>query len=209
MFVWIKPPVICDGQLVISARADDTTFGILHSRFHELWSLRLGTALEDRPRYTPSSTFETFPFPEGLTLTDTKGQPVAEGDLLFPPVTAEHLPAAVKIASAAQRLVTLRDNWLNPAEWVERVPEVAEGYPERIVAKPEHAAELKKRTLTNLYNARPAWLDNAHKALDKAVAEAYGWGDYDTDMSDDEVLRRLLALNVERSVAISKEGAAR
>ncbi|WP_312722401.1 type IIL restriction-modification enzyme MmeI [Stutzerimonas kunmingensis] len=209
LFVWIKPPVICDGQLVISARADDTTFGILHSRFHELWSLRLGTALEDRPRYTPSSTFETFPFPEGLTLTDTKGQPVAEGDLLFPPVTAEHLPAAVKIASAAQRLVTLRDNWLNPAEWVERVPEVAEGYPERIVAKPEHAAELKKRTLTNLYNARPAWLDNAHKALDKAVAEAYGWGDYDTDMSDDEVLRRLLALNVERSVAISKGDVAR
>jgi MmeI, target recognition domain len=46
------------------ARADDTTtFGILHSRFHELWSLRLGTSLEDRPRYTPITTFETFPFP--------------------------------------------------------------------------------------------------------------------------------------------------
>ena len=49
------------------ARDDDTTFGILHSRFHEVWSLRLGTSLEDRPRYTPSTTFETFPFPPGLT----------------------------------------------------------------------------------------------------------------------------------------------
>lgn len=151
------------------------------------------------PRYTPSSTFETFPFPAGLTPADTKGQPVAEGELLLPPVTAEHLPAAVKIASAAQRLASLRDNWLNPAEWVERVPEVVEGYPERIVAKPEHAAELKKRTLTNLYNARPAWLDNAHKALDKAVAAAYGWTDYTPEMSDEEILRRLLALNLERA----------
>ena len=56
-----------DHQLIVIARDDDTTFGILHSRFHELWSLRLGTSLEDRPRYTPSTTFETFPFPAGLT----------------------------------------------------------------------------------------------------------------------------------------------
>ncbi len=211
LFVWQHFRTYCDDATAVVTRADDTTFGILHSRFHELWSLGLCTFLGvgNDPRYTPSSTFETFPFPAGLTPADTKGQPVAEGELLLPPVRAEYLPAAVKVATAAQRLVSLRNNWLNPAEWVERVPEVNEGYPDRIIAKPEHAAELKKRTLTNLYNARPAWLDNAHKALDKAVAEAYGWGDYDTDMSDDEVLRRLLALNVERSVAISKGDVAR
>ena len=71
-------------------------------------------------------------------------------------------------------------------------PEVVPGYPDRLIPKPEHAAELKKRTLTNLYNQRPAWLVNAHRALDEAVAAAYGWP---TDLSDDEVLRRLLALN--------------
>jgi hypothetical protein len=75
---------------------------------------------------------------------------------------------------------------------VDRVPEVAPGYPDRIIPKPEHAAELKKRTLTNLYNQRPTWLDHAHRALDAAVAAAYGWS---VDLSDDEVLRRLLALN--------------
>ena len=49
---------ICpDSQLLLVARDDDTTYGILHSPFHELWSLRLGTSLEDRPRYTPSTTF--------------------------------------------------------------------------------------------------------------------------------------------------------
>ena len=66
----------------------------------------------------------------------------------------------------------------------------------------EYAAELARvaeRTLTKLYNQRPAWLDAAHKALDLAVAQAYGWSDYSTDMSDEEILKRLLALNLERS----------
>ena len=94
----------------------------------------------------------------------------------------------------------LRENWLNPAEWVDRVPEVMPGFPDRIIPKPGHEAELKKRTLTNLYNQRPAWLDTAHKALDSAVAAAYGWTDYTPEMPDDEILRRLLSLNLQRSV---------
>ncbi|MCC7327152.1 MAG: adenine methyltransferase, partial [Burkholderiales bacterium] len=71
--------------------------------------------------------------------------------------------------------------------------------PDRIVAKPGHEADLKKRTLTNLYNERPTWLVNAHVALDAAVARAYGWDDYTPAMADDEILRRLLALNLERA----------
>ena len=51
------------------------------------------------------------------------------------------------------------------------------------------------RTLTNLYNARPAWLDLAHRALDAAVLAAYGWP---VDLTDDEILTRLLALNLAR-----------
>ena len=77
------------------------------------------------------------------------------------------------------------------------------GYPDRLVTKPGHEAELKKRTLTNLYNAKAdgkaAWLDNAHRALNVVVAAAYGWTDYTNDMPDDEILRRLLALNLERT----------
>ena len=93
----------------------------------------------------------------------------------------------------------LRENWLNPPEWVDRVPEVVPGYPDRIVAKPGHEADLKKRTLTNLYNAMPAWLQNAHRELDQAVAAAYGWTDYTPEMPDEEILRRLLALNLARA----------
>jgi hypothetical protein len=59
-------------------------------------------------------------------------------------------------------------------------------------------AHLKKRTLTNLYNTRPARLDNAHKSLDVAVAKAYGWDDYAPVMADEKILRRLLQLNLAR-----------
>jgi type II restriction/modification system DNA methylase subunit YeeA len=177
-----------DSATFAFARDDDTAFGILHSRFHEIWALRLGTSLEDRPRYTPSTTFETFPFPEGLT----------------PNIPAEHYaddPRAQKISAAAKKLDELRNNWLNPSDLVTRVPEVVKGYPDRILPKDEAAAQvLKTRTLTNLYNERPAWLENAHRALDEAVAHAYGW---QLDLSDDEILTKLLALNLHRVKASS------
>jgi hypothetical protein len=79
------------------------------------------------------------------------------------------------------------------------VPEVVSDYPARIVAKQGHEKDLQRRTLTNLYNQRPAWLVMAHQALDAAVAAAYGWTDYTPKMPDEEILRRLLALNLERS----------
>lgn len=186
LFVWLESAVTPDHQLIAITRDDDTTFGILHSRFHELWALRLGTSLEDRPRYTPSTTFETFPFPQGLT-PDIPAEQYADDS------------RAQKIAAAAKRLDALRNNWLNPLDLVTRVPEVVKGFPDRILPKDEPASQvLKTRTLTNLYNERPAWLDNAHRALDEAVAEAYGWK---PDMPDDEMLAKLLALNLERAGA--------
>jgi hypothetical protein len=188
-FSFLETTVVPTGSIYAIAREDDTTFGILHSSFHELWALRMGTSLEDRPRYTPSTTFETFPFPKGLT-PNTPAADYAED------------PRAIKIAAAAQHLNKLRENWLNPADLVDRVPEVVPGYPDRILPKDDAAAkELKKRTLTNLYNARPAWLDHAHKALDEAVAEAYGWGDdwRAGVLTEDEILARLFKLNQERA----------
>ena len=85
-------------------------------------------------------------------------------------------PLVQAIAEAASELVEKRDRWLSP-----------EGASE---------AELKKRTLTNLYNARPMWLDLAHKRLDAAVLDAYGWPH---DISEEKLLERLLALNLARS----------
>ena len=180
LFLWLDTGVCPDHQLIVIARDDDTTFGILHSRFHEAWSLRLGTSLEDRPRYTPTTTFGTFPFPDGLS-PDVPATDYAQD------------PRAVAIADAARRLVALRDRWLNPPEWVKWVDEPAPGYPKRPVPRDDIAAkELKARTLTNLYNTRPRWLADAHTTLDAAVAAAYAW---ESEVSEDDALSNLLNLN--------------
>jgi hypothetical protein len=200
LFVWLPASVLPDSAVVAIARSDDTTFGILHSRFHELWSLRMGTSLEDRPRYTPTTTFETFPFPAEFAPSSPALLPAGEGGQ-SPSLSGRGVGVRERIDAVAQTLNQLRETWLNPPEWVDWVRTSEEekvGFPLRPVAKPGHEAELKKRTLTNLYNARPAWLDNAHKALDAAVAAAYGWEDYMPDMPDEEILRRLLALNLAR-----------
>jgi type II restriction/modification system DNA methylase subunit YeeA len=151
LFVWLSSETLPDHQLIVIARDDDYTFGVLHSRAHEIWALQTGTQLETRPRYTPTTTFETFPFPVP---------------------TAEQRAA---IEARARRLHELREGWLNP-------PGASE-------------AELAKRTLTNLYNARPTWLVQAHDALDRAVLDAYGWPH---DVSDEDLLAKLLALNLAR-----------
>jgi len=90
-------------------------------------------------------------------------------------------PRVKAIADAARELVRLREEWLNP-------PGADED-------------ELKKRTLTKLYNQRPEWLAIAHRALDEAVFAAYGWP---STLTRDEILSRLLELNRERAAAQAK-----
>ena len=107
------------------------------------------------PTYNSEGAFETFPFPDGLTPN-------------IPAAATAGDPRAIRIAAAAQRLDALRRAWLNPADLVviepEVVPTAAPGeapvsYPDRILPRDARAAaELKKRTLTNLYNLRPTWL---------------------------------------------------
>jgi len=158
IYVWMQPQVLCNQGTLVFARSDDYFFGILHSRSHELWALGNGTALGPTPRYTPTTSFETYPLPW------PPGQEPPD----------DHRVQA--IAAAAQELNQLRENWLNP-------PGASEG-------------ELKKRTLTNLYNQRPTWLQHAHRKLDTAVFAAYGWP---PDLTDEDILARLLALNLERA----------
>ncbi len=191
VFAFISHRVVPDKNLIVIARDDNATFGILSSRFHKIWVRTLGSPYGNHPtarRYNSSRVFETFPFPQGLTPKDTKS-------------AAPDTPAAKVIAEAAQKLDLLRTHWLNPAQWTDwRITpeEEAAGFPKRPVAKLGHEADLKKRTLTNLYNQRPSWLVLAHESLDKAVAIAYGWNDYTPQWTDEEILRRLLALNQQR-----------
>jgi hypothetical protein len=154
--------------------------------------------------YTPTTCFETFPFPE----------PTPEQE--------------AAIAEAACELDRLSNGWLNPPEWTREeilefpgmrdgpwaryvhpnpshsLPVDGEGwggvgtvrYPRLVPKDAECAARLAKRTLTHLYNQRPTWLDLAHRRLDEAVFAAYGW---DPALAEEEILERLLELNSARS----------
>jgi type II restriction/modification system DNA methylase subunit YeeA len=172
IFVWVASETLADSAVVAIAREDEYFFGLLHSKAHEIWARAQGTQLREMEsgfRYTPNSTFDTFPFP-------------------WPPgtePTESEDPRVKTIADAAHELVRLRDAWLNP-------PGTSE-------------SDLKSRTLTNLYNARPEWLANAHRTLDEAVFSAYGWP-LEVDgkaLTTQEILARLLALNHQRAAAAS------
>ena len=158
LFAWIDKGVLPDHRLFVFARSDDFAFGVLQSRVHAVWALKMGSTLEDRPAYLNTTCFETFPFPHG-----TQDQQSA-------------------ISLAAKDLNDLREGWLNPEGMI-------------------GAKELAKRTLTNLYNARPTWLANAHRTLDEAVFAAYGWREAPDDLPVAEIMARLLALNLTREPA--------
>jgi type II restriction/modification system DNA methylase subunit YeeA len=161
IYTWVEPSVLCNQGTLVFAREDDYFFGVLHSRVHEIWARAQGTQVrevESGFRYTPTSTFETFPFPWPPS-REPKDNPLVEA-----------------IAEAARELVQKRNAWLIPGNADED--------------------ELKNRTLTNLYNARPSWLAEMHRRLDSAVLAAYDWSPTFTDA---EVLERLLRLNHERA----------
>jgi hypothetical protein len=205
IYVWRTSETLCNQGTLVFARTDDYSFGVIHSTFHKVWALAQGTQLREKEsgfRYTPTTCFETFPFPR-----PTPAQEAA-------------------IAAAAKQLNELRERWLNPPEWTETRtlefpgsvtgpwsryvdPQTVDAktgvgtvrYPRLEPRDADCAAKLKKRTLTNLYNERPTWLDNAHKQLDVAVAAAYGWP---ADLTDEQILEKLLALNLERAAEEAK-----
>jgi hypothetical protein len=178
IFRWLVSDVLPANLVIVFARSDDYFFGVLHSAVHEVWSLRQGTQLEDRPRYTPTSTFETFPLPwsPGKEPTDPK---------------AKHHKLWCDISVAARELDALREQWLNPAHLIAKIEsKVDVNYRDQLAALPDdlrasvrqsaimalaasEPTELKQLTLTNLYNKRPAWLRLAHEKLDRAVMSAY------------------------------------
>jgi type II restriction/modification system DNA methylase subunit YeeA len=198
IFIWVSDYVLCDGAVFVFARSDDYFFGLLHSRLHEVWARAQGTQVREREsgfRYTPTTCFETFPFPDAA------------------PEQRE------AIAEAARELDRLRSAWLNPPEWTRletlRFPGSTNGpwaryvqdanerglgtvHYSRLVARDDESSrQLARRTLTNLYNQRPTWLALAHRKLDEAVCASYGWP---PSITDADILARLLELNLRAPV---------
>ncbi len=198
VFVWLDAVILPDSKVLAITLADDFSLGVLHSRIHERWTLATcgWHGLGNDATYNPTMCFETFPFPGP---TDQQRDSIAE---------------------AARELDQTRNNWLNPPEWVcEEVlefPGSIDGpwsryvhepnsngigtvrYHRKVAKNEDCAKQLAMRTLTNLYNERPTWLDLAHRRLDEAACAAYGW---QPSITDDQLLEKLLALNLQRAAA--------
>ncbi len=196
---WLSSDIIPDKALIVFCRDDDYFFGVLHSTLHERWSRRMGTWLGkgNDPRYTPTTSFETFPFP-------------------WPPgEESSDSPLVQAIATAASDLNAWREAWLNPSSAAEAG-----------TINVTYDKMLKQRTLTNLYNglvyyrthAGPAFvaadfnketrravtrteierLHDLHRILDTAVCDAYGWP-HAILQDEEQILTNLLALNQARA----------
>lgn len=176
IFVWFSKDVLCSNKLIVIAKDDDYFFGLLHSRLHEVWSLANSSrhGVGNDPAYTPSTCFETFPFPWA------------------PGREPQSDPRVGAIAQAARELMEQRERWLAP----QQTSEVSQEASLNKKSARQTSEVSPKRTLTALYNQRPTWLELAHQKLDQAVFAAYGWP---SDLSDEEILARLLSLNLERS----------
>lgn len=205
LFRWFETGTIPDARVIVIAREDDFCLGVLHSVVHELWALNRVTVrhgVGNDPTYNVSICLASFPFPwsPGSEPSEAEDERVAE------------------IAHWARALVAWRQAWLHPPREDMHADGVGDAY-EKMV---------KKRTLTNLYNGLVYYretvkagelfdptqfakvtrksvsrseiqeLDDIHTALDHAVLTAYGWP---TNLTDEEILARLLALNLERAGA--------
>jgi type II restriction/modification system DNA methylase subunit YeeA len=186
LFMWSKKPTLPDSRLYVFALDRPWVFGVLHSRVHEKWSLAKCSwhGVGNDPTYNNTDCFETFPFPWPLNTPEPK-------------LTEKQHVHHRAISDAAKWLHEKRERWLNPPELVHEVPDPP--LPACIEAVNADAAkELKRRTLTNLYNERPSWLAHLHEQLDHAVLDAYG---LPHDISDDALLAALLKLNLSREPA--------
>jgi len=184
-FRWMLAGTVPDHAGFVFARSDDYFFGVLHASIHELWARRMGTQLrevESGFRYTPTTCFETFPLPWAPGKEPAKD------------------PLYKAIAEAARDLDAQRERWLNPPEWlspIEKRIDAADDFSDvpkearplirhsAIMAAAAQDPKLKKRTLTNLYNERPTWLQLAHERLDRAVLAAYAAVDKKGHWSED------------------------
>ncbi|MGB1252300.1 MAG: class I SAM-dependent DNA methyltransferase [Candidatus Promineifilaceae bacterium] len=201
IFDWVSVDTVPDHTLHIIAREDDYFFGMLHSYPHEVWSLRLGNRMGvgNDPRYNSSRTFRTFPFP-----WSPGREPSEQED-----------KRVMAIAEAARELVTFRQAWLHP--------------PAKDVGVYLSKRDLKRRTLTNMYNAlehfrcskeanvlhtlefRDGW--KATVKSDFTIAQAQQLDDIHTELDEavldaygwphnltnEQILENLLALNLERA----------
>jgi hypothetical protein len=171
IFQFLDKAILPDNMLIAIATDDAANLGILSSRIHVVWALRAGgwLGVGNDPRYSKSRCFDPFPFPDANNI---QKQTIR--------VVAEELDAHRKGVLAEHRHLTLTGLY-NVLEML------------RAGIKPDDFDE-DDRTIFD--DGLVLIMKELHDKIDVAVAEAYGWS---VDLTDEEILTRLVALNKERS----------
>ncbi|OHZ29583.1 class I SAM-dependent DNA methyltransferase [Agrobacterium vitis] len=171
VFQFLDVSVLPDNKLVAIALSDSFSLGVLSSRFHVPWAMRTGSWLGvgNDSVYTKSRCFDPFPFPAA---TDAQKHTIG--------TIAEELDAHRKRVLEAHGHLTLTGLY----NVLERL---------KSGAKPDDLNDKERRIFDD---GLVLILKELHDKLDVAVADAYGWP---VDLSEDEVLANLVALNKERA----------
>ena len=190
VFTFVERPFCPDHKLYAICVEDHAVLGVLSSAVHRIWSLTAGGTLEDRPTWTNTTCFMTYPFPAQEDESQARIRTLAE-----------QLDTHRKRQQAAHPGLTLTGMY-NVLE------KLRSGEP----------LSAKERTLHE--HGLVSVLRQLHDDLDAAVLEAYGWSDllpllrvaHGNDAPaegqtrdeakrafDEAVLERLVALNAERA----------
>lgn len=170
-FVYLSTDTVPDSALVTFGLDDGFHLGVLSSRIHVAWTIATGGTLEDRPRYNKSRCFDPFPFP------DTSDEALKD-----------------RIRHAAEKLDALRKDVLARHEdlTLTQLYNVLEA----LRAAEEAGTVLSDKDRDVATRGCVSLIRQYHDTIDAAVAEAYGWP---ADLSDEEILERLVALNKQRA----------
>jgi hypothetical protein len=203
-FIFVDRNTVPDAMAYAVASDDAYVLGVLSSAPHVLWALTSGGRLGvgNDPRYTSDKTFLPFPFPDP---TDAQSQKIR--------ALAESLDAHRKRQQAAHPDLTITDmyNVLEKLRAFERPGSSLPGsssFSEPRTLNPEPSSSspssLSRSVASSLSPKEKAIhekglisvLKQIHEDLDAAVADAYG---FPPNLSDEQILQRLVALNHERA----------
>jgi hypothetical protein len=180
-FQFLKwPDDLIDGSVIAIALEDAFYLGVLSSSIHVKWALGTGGRLEDRPRYQNGPCFDPFPFPDATEFQKSRIRELGE-----------QLDAHRKRQQAAHPKLTMTGmyNVLEKLRAADSTHTHTHTHTHTNCALSAKEQEIHEQGLVSV-------LKQIHDDLDAAVADAYGWP---ADLSDEEILARLVALNHERA----------
>jgi hypothetical protein len=172
IFQFIEEKTVCDDKVVMCASSDAFLLGVLSARVHCVWANSVGVRLGvgNDPVYASNRCFDPFPFPLADGFQKQRVRAIAE-----------------EIDSHRKRVIANNAN-LSLTSLYNVLEQLRAG---------KAREDLGNDGQRILDQGLIFVLGELHQQLDAVVSEIYGWPN---NISDEEILVRLVALNEERAM---------